>query len=98
MNFEEHEDIQYENLEETVIYLKYKKLDINDVLLFDKFIILKNFLKKQNSTYFQQSSNKFCNFFNSCNYIFVYFDLLKTAQFLFVFLPILQMLNPFFVN
>lgn len=54
MNFEEHEDIQYENLEETVIYLKYKKLDINDVLLFDEFIILKNVLKIENSTYFSQ--------------------------------------------
>lgn len=78
INFEENEDTQYENLKETAIYLKHEKLDIIDGLLFDEFIILKTFLKKQSSTYFsQQSSNKFCHVFNSCSYIFVYFKFLK---------------------
>jgi len=84
MNFEENIDIKYESLEETTIFLRNKNIDINDILLFDQFINLKNFSKRQDSSYFSQnSSTKLCIFFKSNNNITSYSEILKISQYFF---------------
>ena len=84
LDFDEDTELEYESIEETIDFLKVKRVSIDDSIIFDQFVNLKCFLKQKNAEFFHLSASaKISEFFkknknkSSCS------ELLKVAEFFF---------------
>ena len=84
LTFEKKKELEYENIEKTISYLRTKNIFINDSIIFDQYVNLKNFLKEQDADFFKRdSSYKMAEFFNHNSNINSCSELLIISQFFF---------------
>ncbi|XP_028158533.1 uncharacterized protein LOC114351490 [Ostrinia furnacalis] len=78
MTLQQNQELQFDNITESLLFLRNKGITIDDVKLFEEFCILQNFLSsKQHDFYVEQAEKKWVIFFEACNDITRVTELLK---------------------
>lgn len=84
----QNQELQFDNITESILFLRNKGITVDDVKLLEEFCLLRNFLSlKTSEFYVEQAEKKWVIFFEACNDSTRFAELLKIFQYFFSIMP-----------